>query len=283
MAGVRDGHTPKARLLGAELRELREQADMTVRDLAKLLEVSQGTVSRYERGERSPKPEYVARVAGTLGVTGSRYDELVEFATTATTPNMIVDGSKGLHRHLIELSEFDRTAERVLHVAPMLIPGPMQTRSYAREMMISLPPDEQDVRVELRMARAAVLNTPCQVGVILAERALREPFGSDALMAEQVRHVLALSQQENIEVRVLPSKLRRWTLAHDGAFVFYEFAKADPIVHLEHFRGPAFLYDVQDVKAYREETDTLMKAAMSQEDSDELMVSIADQFEGSSQ
>ncbi|KGI80673.1 hypothetical protein IL38_15020 [Actinopolyspora erythraea] len=256
---------------------------MTVRDLAKLLEVSQGTVSRYERGERSPKPEYVARVAGTLGVTGSRYDDLVEFANTANTSNMIVDGSKGLHRHLIELSEFDRTAERVLHVAPMLIPGPMQTRSYAREMMISLPPDEQDVRVELRMARAAALDTPCQVEVILAERALREPFGSDALMAEQVRHVLALSQQENITVRIIPSSLRRWTLAHDGAFVFYEFAKADPIVHLEHFRGPAFLYDVQDVKAYREETDTLMKAAMSQEDSAELMVSIADQFEGSSQ
>ncbi|PRW65228.1 transcriptional regulator [Actinopolyspora mortivallis] len=256
---------------------------MTVRDLAKLLEVSQGTVSRYERGERTPKPEYVARVAGTLGVTGSRYDELVEFATTATAPNMIVDGSKGLHRHLIELSEFDRTAERVLHVAPILIPGPMQTRSYAREMMISLPPDEQDVRVELRMARAAALNTPRQVDVILAERALREPFGSDASMAEQVRHVLALSQQENITVRVLPSRIRRWTLAHDGAFVFYEFTKAHPIVHLEHFRGPAFLYDVQDVKAYREETDTLMEAAMSQESSKELMASIADQFEGSSQ
>lgn len=283
MVGANDGHTPKARVLGAELRELRESANMTVRDLAKQLDVAPGTVSRYERGERAPKPEYVARVAGTLGVTGARYDEIVDFAATASEPSMIADGSKGLHKHLIELSEFDRTAERVVHVAPMLVPGPMQTRAYAREMMVSLPPDEQDLRVELRMARATALAAPRQIEVILAERALRDPLGGNKVMAEQVHHLIELSGQANITLSVLPADLRRWTLAHDGAFVLYEFPKAAPIVHLEHYRGPAFLYDAKDVQAYQEETDTLARAAMSPVESVELMAAIADQLERSSQ
>ncbi|GAB3297075.1 helix-turn-helix domain-containing protein [Parasphingorhabdus pacifica] len=283
MPGATDGHTPKARLLGAELRELREQASMTVRDLAKLLDVAPGTVSRYERGERAPRPEYVARVAGTLGVTGARYDEIVDFAATASEPNMIADGSKGLHRHLIELSEFDRAAERIVHVAPMLVPGPMQTRAYAREMMSSLPADEKDVRVELRMARAAALDEPRHVDVILAERAVRDAIGGESVMAEQVRHLIDLSERPNITMHVLPSDLKRWTLAHDGAFVLYEFPKAAPIVHLEHYRGPAFLYDTNDVQAYRDAADTLTRPAMSPEQSTELMAAIAQELEGSYQ
>ncbi|GAB2759959.1 helix-turn-helix transcriptional regulator [Salinifilum aidingensis] len=280
MAGANDGQTPKARLLGAELRELREDADMTVRDLAAQLDVAPGTVSRYERGERAPKPEYVARVLGTLGVTGDRYDEIIHFAETATEPNMIADGSKGLHRHLIELSEFDRSAERVLHVAPILVPGPMQTRAYAAEMMSSLPPDQRDVRVELRMARSIALTIPSQVDVTIAERALREPLGGEKVMAEQVRHLHGLTQESNITIRVLPS-LKHWTLAHEGAFVLYEFPKASPIVHLEHYRGPAFLYDDRDVQAYREAADSLPQVAMSPDESADLMAEIAKELERS--
>src|SRR5437764_1395929 len=109
MAGANSqGLTPKARVLGAELRELREKADLTVRDMAKRLGVAAGTVSRYERGERAPSPEYVARILGTLGVTGAKYDEIVDFTASASEPNMIADESTGLHKHLIELSEFDR-------------------------------------------------------------------------------------------------------------------------------------------------------------------------------
>ncbi len=147
------GRPPKARLLGAELRALREKAQLTVLDLGKLLDVAPATVSRYERGERTPTSEYVARVLGTLGVTGARYAEIVEFANTASEPNLITDGSKGLHRHLIELSEFDRAANRIVHVAPLVMPGPTQTRAYTREVMVPLPREERDLRIELRVAR----------------------------------------------------------------------------------------------------------------------------------
>jgi transcriptional regulator with XRE-family HTH domain len=279
MHGVNDGQTPKARLLGAELRALRDKAQLTVRDLGKLLAVAPATVSRYERGERTPTTEYVARVLGTLGVTGARYEEIIEFANTASEPNLITGGSKGLHRHLIELSEFDRAARRTVHVAPLLVPGLMQTRNYAREVMSTHPRDERDVRVELRMARREALEAPHEIEAIVTERALRDALGGPKVMAAQLRHLADLAEQPNISFRVLPADLNRWTLAHDGAFVLYEFAKASSIVHLEHYRGPAFLYDANDVKAYRQAVEALAEAALSDAESIRLVTAIADEME----
>ena len=280
MAGANSqGLTPKARVLGAELRELREKADLTVRDMAKRLGVAPGTVSRYERGERAPRPEYVARILGTLGVTGAKYDEIVDFAASASEPNMIADESTGLHKHLIELSEFDRAASRIVHVAPLVIPGPMQTRAYAREVMVLLPAGERDVRVELRMARREAIAEPRDIEAFITERALRDCLGGPSVMVEQLRHLTELSSRPNIAIRVLPANLNRWTLAHDGAFVLYEFPKASPIVHLEHYRGPAFLYDAKDVSSYLQAVDTLANAAMSPDESAELMTAVGDELE----
>lgn len=283
MAGVNEPHTPKGRLLGAELRHLRQQNNLNVRQLAAALGVGQATVSRYERGERTPPMDYVARVLGTLGVTGVKYDEIIDFARTATEPNMITKGSGGMHRHLIELSELDRTAERVVHVAPLLIPGPMQTREYARAVMAMHSQDERDVRVEMRMARTAALSQPASVEAVLLERTLRDALGGTAVMAAQIRHLIQISHQSNVTIRIIPADLGRWTLAHDGAFVLYEFAKASPIVHVEHFRGPAFIYERDDVRAYSEATDTLFDAAMGPVASNQLMSTIERQLEGTSQ
>ena len=151
MGGLNETHTPKARLLGAELRELRDQAGFNGRRLAAELDITQTTVSRYERGARTAPVDYVARVLGLFGVTGQRYDDLIEFARSASEPNLIA--KPGRHKHLLEISEFDRSADQVVHVAPLVIPGPMQTRGYAKAVMAGLPAEERDLRVELRMAR----------------------------------------------------------------------------------------------------------------------------------
>ncbi|TWF93645.1 helix-turn-helix domain-containing protein [Saccharopolyspora dendranthemae] len=280
MVGATERNTPKARLLGAELRDLRKKARMTVRDLGAELGLAQGTVSRYERGERTPEIAYVARLLGVLGVTGDRYDELIEFAKTASEPNLVADSRSGMHSHLIELSEYDRAATRTTHVAPLVVPGPFQTRAYATEIMSTVPPDEREVRIEMRMARREALYSQDAAIGLIAERVLCETMGSEAVMLEQLQHLVALAEQPNIDIRVIPSSVRTWTLAHNGSFILYEFAKAAPTVHLEHYRGPVFLYDTTDVDAYRQALDTLTTTAMSPEESADLMSDIAKKLEG---
>lgn len=281
MVGLNETHTPKARLLGAELRDLRQQAGMNGRQLAHELGITQTTVSRYERGERTAPVDYVARVLGLIGITGQRYDELIEFAHTASEPNMITKA--GIHRHLIEISEFERDASSIVHIAPLMVPGPLQTRSYASAVMTGLPSDDRDLRVELRMARREALSQPRQITAYLTEHALRDELGGSATMAEQLRYLVEVAERPNIEIRVIPDDLKQWTLVHEGAFVLYKFPKAAPIVHLEHYRGPAFLYDREDVSAYINAIDTLADVAMSPDRSVELMATLVEKLEGNAQ
>lgn len=280
MARLSESHTPKARLLGAELRDLRVQAGLNGRQLAAELGITQTTVSRYERGERTAPVDYVARVLGMLGITGQRYDELIGFAETASEPDLIANSKSGLHSHLIELAEFERSAETITAVAPLVVPGPLQTRAYAHQIMSTIPDHEREVRVELRMARREILRSRRHIHILLSERVLREPIGDGSVMLEQVRYLIESSKRSNVTIRLLPSSTRGWTLAHNGSFTLFEFPKAAPIVHLEHFRGPAFLYDETDVEAYQSELVTLAGTAMNPRDSATLMADVAKQLEG---
>ncbi|GAB3280720.1 helix-turn-helix domain-containing protein [Parasphingorhabdus pacifica] len=280
MARLNETHTPKARLLGAELRDLRLQVGLNGRQLAAELGITQTTVSRYERGERTAPVDYVARVLGMLGITGQRYDELIAFAETASEPDLIANSKSGLHGHLIELAEFERSAEVITAVAPLVVPGFLQTRAYARQIMSTVPEEQREVRIELRMARREILQSQRRIQVFLSERVLREAMGDRSVMSEQVAYLHDFAQRPNIAIQILPSTTTGWTLAHNGSFTLFEFAKAAPTVHLEHFRGPAFLYDEADVEDYRTELVTLAATAMTPQDSVALLTDLANQWKG---
>ena len=51
------------------LQEILEDKDITQRELAKLIGVTEVTISRYVSGERSPRVEIVSKIADILNVT----------------------------------------------------------------------------------------------------------------------------------------------------------------------------------------------------------------------
>lgn len=55
--------------LGARISEALHLRNMTQRDLASRLGISEGVISRYIAGEREPKPEMLANMATTLHTT----------------------------------------------------------------------------------------------------------------------------------------------------------------------------------------------------------------------
>ncbi|SEG79338.1 Transcriptional regulator, contains XRE-family HTH domain [Saccharopolyspora kobensis] len=283
MPGTTD-HTPKARLLGAELRECRKQNGLTVRELASRVGTTHVTISRYETGTRTPRPEDVARILGTLGVTGPRYEEIIEFARTASDKNTFARSSPSTHKHLVDLAEFERSACSIIDVAPNLVPGLLQTADYARQIMHGLPVEEREIRVGLRMARRDVLfaKSAPTLEVLVSEHALRQPLGGNELMADQLHHVLRMADLDNVTVSVMPNGLTRYTPALDGAFVFYDFAKAPPIVQLEHFHASGFLFEAKDIAAYKNAINDLRSIALPSDDSRDLIKSIAEEMEGAS-
>ncbi|MEU6270645.1 helix-turn-helix domain-containing protein [Saccharopolyspora shandongensis] len=273
-------HTPKSRALGVELRECRLAAGLTQKELAAQIGVSYVSVSRYESGTRSPKPEDVAQILATLGVKGERYAELVDMARGVDQPNWLETRKSGLRRELTTIIEFERTATGIVDVATGVIPGLLQTSDYARAIMGEVPGQDLEARIAMRVGRRDVLyrsGSP-DLTAIISESALRDRLGGVAVMADQLRHLLKMGELPSVTIMVLPAVSERWHAALAGSFIVYEFPKSAPIVHLEHFASGVFIH-TKEVAAYQDAVVTLRHMAMDPASSAELIASIADELE----
>lgn len=88
---------------------------------------------------------------------------------------------------------------------PLIIPGVVQTESYAREVLSALPftPARLEELVAARMARQTILDRAVVV-VIIDATVLDRMMGSAEIMASQVGHLVELAQRPNISVHVVP-------------------------------------------------------------------------------
>ncbi|WP_255431233.1 DUF5753 domain-containing protein [Amycolatopsis sp. WAC 01376] len=83
------------------------------------------------------------------------------------------------------------------------------------------------------------------------EGALCRQVGGPRVMANQLRHLVSLTERPAIELRVIPFAAG----AHPGgAYVLLEFGDARPVVYLEHRRSGLFLHRPCDVEPYLQST-----------------------------
>lgn len=272
--------SPKARNLGAELRTLREEADVSANSLAQKVGIARGRLQRWENGQTVPAPAEVAAYLALIGVNGDERDRVLELAEDVDAGNWTTDDTSGARTELTTLIDVERTCTEMVNVAPLLIPGLIQTDEYIRAVMGNLGDVEN--RVHLRLGRQNILtkrrNAP-RLTVYIAEGVLREPIGGYAVMADQLHHILGMAERENIAVRAIPSRAHAMHPAHAGPFVLFRFPKASPIVHLEHYGSPSFLYKDKDVAVYERAEEILRTVAMSESDSVSLMAKIATEME----
>lgn len=274
------GGSPRLRALGAELREYREQAGLTVRQVAQKLGGHHSKYARIETGERAPSPEEVAAMLATYGASEEERERLAEMARD-DRPDWLSTSKTGARKELTTLIEFERTATRITDVATGVIPGLLQTSEYARAIMQGLPPDEVETMVLMRVGRREILtskNAPEFVAII-AESALNERIGGPEVMTEQLRHLVKMAEWPSVEIRVLRAGARRWHPAHMGAFIVFEFPKATPIVHLEHYRSSVSLHNVGIATAYQEAVRALRELTMDPDDSVRFIAECADKLE----
>ncbi|MGW1677525.1 helix-turn-helix domain-containing protein [Saccharopolyspora sp. NPDC002376] len=279
MASTSSG-SPRLRALGAELREYREQAGLTVREVAQKLGGHHSKYARIETGERAASPEEVAAMLATYGVSEEERERLADMARDDRA-DWLSTSKTGVRKELTTLIEFERTATRITDVATGVIPGLLQTSEYARAIMHGLPPNEVETMVLMRVGRREILtskNAPEFVAFI-AEAALNERIGGAEVMAEQLRHLVKMADWSTVEIRVLPAGAERWHPAHMGAFIVFEFPKATPIVHLEHYRSSVSLHNVGIARAYLEAITGLRELAMSPHDSVRFIAECADKLE----
>lgn len=281
MAGNRA--TPKARALGAAIRELREEAGVGLRQFAGRLGKDPGTVSRIETGKRGTDVAEIARMLTTLGVGGARYEELVEMARGGTAgPLWLAATLPEQRQHLAAVLEFERSATVIIDMAPLLIPGLLQTTDYARAIMSagSVPASEIEMRIAIRVGRrdAIFRPHPAHFVALIGEAALRQEIGGRDVLLAQCRYLLELSAKSNVDIRVVPFDVG-WHPGLETPFVLMDSDVAQPVVQVETRISGLFLSDDEYVSGYRNAADKVAQVALGPKESVSLIAARVDRME----
>lgn len=271
----------KARGLGAELADLRQQAGMTLREVADRLGWSAPTLCRIENGTRDTTTEEVAALLVIYKITGARNDRLVELARTIDQPGWWETSASGLPGQLTALCAFEAEATKITDISMILVPGLLQTAEYARAVMETgeVPHGSVENMVATRLARQSILSrhTPPEVHVILDEVVFHRAIGGPVVMADQLRHLVRTAARRHVTVQVLR---QAGHAALDGSYVTLEFRPpAQPFVHLEHLRSSLFLDEPEDVRAFLTTTASLTRKALDPARSLEFLARTARRYE----
>lgn len=255
-------NSPKARALGAELRQARERTGMSTRKLGALIERAGSHITRWEQGRLTPSEADTATLCALLGVTGDERERLLELARDAAAPDWL---APGVDRQLAALTEYERSATLITLINPMLIPGLLQTPAYATAVLAAFGATARDAeyRTMLRMGRQRVImDQRIRLDVVIGEHALRYAPAEQAVMVEQLAYLTDQAQRDHITVRVLPTG-HSAASALMGPWVLMEFDQQRPVVHLEHYAASTMITNQKAVTSYQDAADILRDEAMS--------------------
>jgi transcriptional regulator with XRE-family HTH domain len=269
----------RALQLGAELRDARKRADMTVARLADALGYHHSTISRWERGESTPSEADTAAVLAILGITGEERDHVVDLARHDDIPDWV---APGIGKQLAALIEYERIAHTITEVNPLLIPGLLQTREYSLSLMLGagLARGQAEQGTVVRMGRQEVLTRrkPGNFLAIVGEQAIRSPACDDETMIEQLHHLLAMAARPNIDIHLLPFSAG-YTPALEGQFILLEFHRDKPVVHLQSYWSASMITNIRAVQSYQAAVDSIRHKAMTPKESIDLIEEIVNDLE----
>lgn len=269
--------------LGLELRRLRQRLGLSLEYVASGVGWSTNTLSRLERGLRpETTPEEVARLLGTMRVTGEEHTQVMRMARRQPEQVYSEGHDADINDQARMYMTFESKATRIVFVQPMLVPGLLQTADYCRALLIALEVEESKIygRMARRLGRQELLkgNHGPELVFIVTEWGLRQPIASHMLMAQQVRRIAKESERPRVSVRVIPMSIAAHP-ALRGAFVVLDFEEEPSVVFIEGIMSGMFPQTPGEIRSYTMAAERLMALALSEPESRDLLLAIAEDLE----
>jgi transcriptional regulator with XRE-family HTH domain len=240
---ARRGPTLRAQMLGQQLRELREEARLTLKDVAEYVQRDASTVSRFESGMLPARVPEVLAYLDLCGINDPRRRDALKRLSQDVFQKGWWDGyADDVAGSLVDRIWLESRARAIHTFQVVVLPGLLQTPDYAETVIRADDPDAPDEQVrrwvEVRMNRQQLLTRaePVQFSAIIDEAVLHRKVGGNACMRVQLEHLLALAKKPNVEITVLPAE----TGAHaspGGAFEIFEMP--DPYPEVGYVQTPA--------------------------------------------
>jgi Domain of unknown function (DUF5753)/Helix-turn-helix domain len=288
------GSTVPRRQLGRYLRQLREDARITVKLASEQLEWSAPKIWRIEGGATSMRALDVEAMCRLYGAAPEQTEMLMALARETKSKGWWHSYNDAIPAYFELYVGLESSAERLRQYEPELIPGLLQTEAYATEVFRTRDrrrTDEEVTRgVAVRKERQGLLlrTWPAapRLEVVLNEGVLRRPLRDRAEMAQQLRHIVQVGALPNVVVRVLPyaAGIHPASMA-GGSFVILDFPDhgdargAEPTtVYSDGLTGSLYLDKPTEVEAYEEVWAAMMASALNEAQSKKLIAIIAKEF-----
>ncbi|RBQ20041.1 hypothetical protein DP939_09430 [Spongiactinospora rosea] len=187
---------PAARF-GAALRKYRVEAQLTQVQLADMTGYSKSRIGNVERGDENPTRQLIELCEKALGLDG----ELL-----AHWPAISYNGTPEWYR---QWPPIERVADQIISVAPLIVPGLVQTEEYARAIFAGNPqatPPEVEEAVRARLERQTIFSRPAppQYLAVIDESILYRPIGDGSITLRQLEHLITMAENSWFTLQLLP-------------------------------------------------------------------------------
>ncbi|MGV9414764.1 helix-turn-helix domain-containing protein [Nocardia sp. NPDC003693] len=298
MAGV----TVSSRAFGGFLRRLRDDARVTRLTAGLEIEVSPQVLLRLERGQ--PTKVTTLQLKQLLDTYGTSEDQRAEAlrlwqgVREQEKSARLQGNSKAFWQsyadqvapHFPHYLRLEGTANRLTAHQLVLVPGLLQTADYRRALarldVPGLSAVNVERRIELAERRQARLNdSGFRTDALLSEAVLRHRPGTPAAMADQMRWLAEVGKRDNVSVRVVPFGVGPHQGLSIQSFHMLEFPRLEgglvepTVVYLEGAVGALYHEQADVVARYREAISALRAVALSEDDTRDLVLQVAKEYE----
>jgi transcriptional regulator with XRE-family HTH domain len=256
----------RRRVLGKQLRLLREQAGLTLEEAAPKLHFSVSKLSRIENAQVVIDIHWVKSMLDVYDVGGLRWTELLELAQEANQPGWWQAYGLGNNSYIA----FETEASRLQEFTVSYIPGILQTADYARALMRAVPLQrtveqlENEVAARIyRQRRLTAADNRLNVIAVIDEPALHRPVGGAEVQQEQLGHIADLAELDTVALHVLPTAVGAHAAMPSG-FMILNFEDLDEpdMAYVEHTLGALSLDKAGDVTRARLTFERLLSDAL---------------------
>lgn len=267
----------RRRQLGLALREVREQANLTMEALAERLDLSRSAIGAFEAGRNLPSQPVLQTILRECGAL-ARFEALNELRKDARKPGWW--STYRLPQWLKGYIGLEADAVRAKAFSLELVPGLFQTEDYVRQLhsLHQMSEEEIERRIAARLQRQQRLTDhphPLILAAVISEGALHRLFAEPDMAVAQLQHLVSSAQLSNVSLRVLPFKagLHR---SMSGSFTLLEFAPgvSSPIAYQEYAVGGHIVDDQNDVRDLSGVYDQLQAQALGNGESLDMILGL---------
>ncbi|MFE0852143.1 helix-turn-helix domain-containing protein [Streptomyces mutabilis] len=200
------------RRVGGQLLRWREPV-MSAADAARAMGWDQTHLSRVQRGQYRISADNVRKLCRLIGVDDeAAVEEVARVAEKPLGGGWWAPYAGRIGQAYHDFIELEAEAESIRIHHPVVVPAPLQSAGYVREILTraanNLTAERAEMLVSIRMARQGILTRderPAKLHALVPEPALHAQFDSGpAVMRDQIRKLIDATEMPNVTLQLVP-------------------------------------------------------------------------------